>query len=115
MKTGFGWIETGGTRYDHDIVIHADGSISKRKKKVSKPQKEEYGHTPLSGEEIVDLLEEKPEVVYIGVGQYGDLPLTPGATGLLAPFISVIKPTPEILPLIEQETRSYVAVLHVTC
>lgn len=47
MKTGFGWIKTGGMRYDHDIVIHADGSISKRKKKLSKPQKERYGHTPL--------------------------------------------------------------------
>lgn len=115
MKTGFGWIEYDGVRYDHDIVIHTDGSISKRKKKVSKPQKEEYGHTPLSGEELVGLLEEKPGVVYIGTGQYGDLPLTPDATELLAPFVSVIKPTPEILSLIEQEKKSYVAVLHVTC
>ena len=115
MKTGFGWIETGGTRYDHDIVIHADKSISKRKKKVSKPKKEHYGHTPLSGEELVDLLGEQPVAVYIGTGQYGDLPLTPDAAGLLAPFVSVIKPTPEILAFIEQETRSYVAVLHVTC
>ncbi len=115
MKTGFGWIETGGMRYDHDIVIHTNGSISKRKKKVSKPQKEDYGHTPLSGEELVDLLREQPGVVYIGTGQYGDLPLTPDAAGLLAPFVSVIKPTPEILSLIEQERGSYVAVLHVTC
>jgi len=115
MKTGFGWIETGGTRYDHDIVIHADKSISKRKKKLSKPKKEEYGHTPLSGEELVDLLEEKPRVVYIGTGQYGDLPLTPDATEFLAPFVSVIKPTPDILPLIEQEKQRYVAVIHVTC
>jgi len=115
MKTGFGWIETGGVRYDHDIVIHANGSITKRKKKLSKPQKEHYGHTPLSGEELVDLLEEKPGVVYIGTGQYGDLPLTPDATGLPAPFVSVIKPTPDILPLIEQEKQRYVAVLHVTC
>jgi hypothetical protein len=115
MKTGFGWIETGGMRYDHDVVIHTDGSISKRKKKLSKPKKEEYGHTPLSGEELVDLLKEKPRVVYIGTGQYGDLPLTPDATELLAPFVSVIKPTPDILPLIEQEKQRYVAVLHVTC
>ena len=115
MKTGFGWIETGGMRYDHDIVIHTDGSISKRKKKLSKPKKEHYGHTPLSGEELADLLRERPGVVYIGTGQYGDLPLTPDAAGLLAPFVSVIKPTPEILTLIEQEKQSYVAILHVTC
>jgi hypothetical protein len=115
MKTGFGWIETGGIRYDHDIVIHTDGSITKRKKKLSKPQKEQYGHTPLSGEEITGLLGEHPAVVYIGTGQYGDLPLTPDATRLLEPFVSVIKPTPEILSLIKQEQKSYVAVLHVTC
>ena len=115
MKTGFGWIEIGGTRYDHDIVIHADGSIAKRKKKVSKREKEHYGHTPLSGEELLDLLREQPDVVYIGTGQYGDLPLTPDAIALLAPFVSVIKPTPEILALIELEKPSYVAILHVTC
>ncbi len=115
MKTEFGWIETGGIRYDHDIVIHADGSISKRKKKLSKPRKEHYGHTPLSAEELEELLKEQPAVVYIGTGQYGDLPLTPDAIWLLAPFVSVIKPTPEILPLIGQEQQRYVAVLHVTC
>ncbi len=77
VKTGFGWIETGGKRYLHDIVIHTDGSITKRKKKLSKTLKEEYGHTPLSGEELVDLLREKPAVVYFGTGQYGSLSLTP--------------------------------------
>jgi hypothetical protein len=115
VKTGFGWIETGGKRYLHDIVIHTDGSITKRKKKLSKTLKEEYGHTPLSGEELVDLLREKPAVVYIGTGQYGSLPLTPDVAGLLAPFVAVVKPTPEILPLLKQDTARFVAVLHVTC
>ena len=39
MKTGFGWIEIEGVRYDHDIVIHTDQTIAKRKKKLSKKEK----------------------------------------------------------------------------
>jgi len=115
MKTGFGWIEYDGVRYDHDIVIHSDRSITKRKKKLSKKRKEEFGHTPLSGEELADLLRERPEVVYIGTGQYGDLPLTRDAVTLLAPFATIVKPTPDILFLLEAEQRKFAAVLHVTC
>ena len=115
MKTGFGWIETGGTRYEHDIVIHTDSTISKRRKKLSKSFKEEYGHTPLSAEELAFLEDERPTVVYIGTGQYGDLPLTPDAIALLEKYTPVVKPTPDLLSLIEQEDRKYAAVLHVTC
>jgi hypothetical protein len=115
MKTGFGWIVFDGMRYDHDIVIHFDRSVTKRKKKLSKKRKEEFGHTPLSGEELADLLRELPEVIYIGTGQYGDLPLTPDALTLLAPFATIVKPTPDILFLLEAEQRKFAAVLHVTC
>ena len=115
MKTGFGWIEVGGTRFDHDIIIHADGSVSKRHKKISKPLGGEYGHTPLSAGELGFLEKERPAVVYIGTGQYGDLPLTPDATAVLREYRAVVKPTPEILPLIKQEKRKYLAMIHVTC
>jgi hypothetical protein len=73
MKTGFGWIETGGTRYDHGIVIRADGTVSKQKKKFSKPNAGEYGHTPLSAEKLAFLKNERPAFVYVGTGQYGGL------------------------------------------
>ena len=115
MKTGFGWIEIGGTRYEHDIVIHADGLISKREKKLSKSLKGEYGHTPLSGEELAFLEKEHPERVYIGTGQYGDLPLTPEAVAILEGYEPVVKPTHEVLSLLKEEKRKHVAVLHVTC
>ena len=115
MKTGFGWIETGGARYEHDIVIHTNGTVSKRRKKLSKPCREEYGHTPLSAEELAFLEDERPAVVYIGTGQYGDLPLTPDAISLLEEYAPVVKPTPDLLSLLEQEQRKYAAVLHVTC
>ncbi|MCU0632196.1 MAG: hypothetical protein MUC66_04375 [Methanolinea sp.] len=115
MKTGFGWIEFGGTRYEHDLVIHCSGEVEKRKKKVSKHLREGFGHTPLSEQECIFLEEEHPEVVYIGTGQHGALPLTPGAKKLLAGYTTVIAPTPDILVLMEREERSFAAILHVTC
>jgi hypothetical protein len=115
METGFGWIEIGGVRYDHDIVIHTDDTVTKRKKKLSKGLKGVYGHTPIDDAEVAFLVDEMPEVVYIGTGQYGDLPITPGAQKVLERFSPVIMPTPEILPRIENDRRRYAAVLHVTC
>jgi len=115
LKTGFGWIEVGGRTYDHDIIIHIDRSVSRRKKKVSKELKGDYGHTPLSEYELAVLRDEKPDVVYIGTGQYGSLPLTPGAEKILSDFSAVIMPTGEILASLEKEERSHVAILHITC
>jgi len=115
MKTGFGWIEIGGTRYEHDVIIHADGKVSKRKKKASKDCKGEYGHTPLSSAELDFLADEKPSAVYIGTGQYGDLPLTPDAKIVLAPYGPVIAPTPQVLNEIGHGKKGFVAILHVTC
>jgi len=115
MKTGFGWLRIGETLYDTDIIIHAGGKVTKRKKKVSKSLKGEYGHTPLSEHELGLLAEEKPERVYIGTGQDGSLPLTPAAQKILEEHRAVILPTPGILPLLEGEEKRYVAILHVTC
>jgi len=115
MRTEFGWIEVGGRRYDHDIVIHTDGSVSRRRKKLSKGLKGAYGHTPLSEAELAFLRDERTDVVYVGTGQYGSLPLTPGAEEILSSRPSVVMPTAEILPLLEGEKRPHAAILHVTC
>ena len=115
MKTGFGWIEIGGRRYDHDIIIHIDGSVSRRKKELSKQMKGDYGHTPLSEHELAFLLDERPDVVYIGTGQYGSMPLTPGAEEILSTGTTVIMPTGDILSSLDREERSHVAILHITC
>ena len=115
MKTGFGWVEIGGTRYERDVIIHADGRVSKRKKKPSKKYREQYGHTPLSEGELGLLAKEQPDIVYVGLGQDGALPVTPRAEALVAHYHGIRKPTPEILPLLEAENRRYVAILHVTC
>ncbi len=115
MKTGFGWIEVGGRKFDHDIVIHTDGSVTRRKKKLSKGMKGDYGHTPLSESELGFLRDEKPDAVYVGTGQYGSLPLTPGAEEILSTYPTVVMPTGDILPSLDRETRTHVAILHITC
>ena len=115
MKSEFGWIEIDKVRYDHDVIIHRDGSVTKRSKKKSKELKSTYSHTPLSDQELEVLKKEKPEIVYIGTGQYGDLPITPEAERELSRFETVILPTPEILDMLKKERRSFVAIIHVTC
>jgi hypothetical protein len=115
MKSEFGWIEIDQVRYEHDVIIHRDGSVTKRSKKKSKEMKSTYGHTPLSDQELEVLKKEKPEIVYIGTGQYGDLPITPEAERELSRFETVIRPTPEILDMLKKEHRSFIAIIHVTC
>jgi hypothetical protein len=115
MKSEFGWIEIDQVRYEHDVIIHRDGSVTKRSKKKSKELKSTYGHTPLSDHELDILGKEKSEIVYIGTGQYGDLPLTPEAKSVLSRFETIIRPTPEILDTLKKEKRSFVAIIHVTC
>jgi len=115
MKSAFGWIEIKNIRYDHDVIIHKDGTITKRSKKKSKELKNVYGHTPLSDHELEFLDREKPDLVYIGTGQYGDLPITPEAKTVLSRFETVIRPTPDILGMLKKEHRSFIAIIHVTC
>jgi hypothetical protein len=115
MKSEFGWIEIDKVRYDHDVIIHTDGSVTRRAKRKSKALKSSYGHTPLSGQELEFLAKEHPEIVYVGTGQYGDLPLTQDADIILRQFDTIIRPTPDILNLLKKENRSFIAIIHVTC
>jgi len=115
IESGFGWINIGGKIYESDIVIHADGSITKRKKKKSKKLKGIYGHTPLSSGELEFLKDEMPDVVYIGTGHDSALPVTPDAENILNGYKAVIESTPSVLPKIENETRKFSAVIHITC
>ena len=43
-------LELEGLHYENDIVIEG-GRVRKRKKKPSKPYRDEFGHTPLSADE----------------------------------------------------------------
>ncbi len=115
MKSEFGWIEIDKIRYDYDVIIHGNGSVTKRSKKKSKDLKRTYGHTPLSEYELDFLKDEQPKKVFIGTGQYGDLPITQTAEEMLSQFKTIIRPTPEILDMLKKERRSFAAIIHVSC
>jgi hypothetical protein len=115
MKTRYGWVEIDGIRYDHDVILHADRTVTRRSKKKSRKLKKQYGHTPLSEPELEFLALENPLIIYIGTGQYGDLPITLDAHRVLRNYESLIRPTPDILEPMADDPRPSVAILHVSC
>lgn len=115
LESEFGWVKVNGVKYENDIIIHADGTVTKRKKKKSKDLKPLYGHTPLSERELDFLSKEKPDVVFVGTGHQSALPITPEATSILKKYETVILPTQEIAERMSQEQRRKVALIHVTC
>jgi hypothetical protein len=115
MKSKFGWIKANGVKYEKDIILHVDGTITKREKKKSKDLKASYGHTPLSERELDFLSGEKPEVVYVGTGHQAALPITPEAMLILKKCETVVLPTQEVTEKINHEHRKMVALIHITC
>jgi hypothetical protein len=116
MKTKFGCLELWDIRYDYDMIIHTDRTVEKRSKKKSKKFKDPYGrHTSLADHELVLVKKEKPDVVFVGTGQYGDLSITDESKKILSRYETVVLPTPDILEVIEKELGPFVALLHVTC
>ncbi len=102
-------------KYRHDVYVHVDGSVTKRNKGVSKHLKAEYGHTPLTDRELTFLRDEGPEVVYIGTGFSGQLPITYAAKRILDGFDVIMMPTTdELKKALKKEERKYAAVIHVT-
>jgi len=113
--TGFGEVTLFGHKYDHDIIVHVDATVTKRKKKKSKDLKPQFGHTPLSERELDFLADEKPEVVYVGLGYDGALPLTDEAKKILISYPALMAKTPEVIGKLAAEERDYIAIIHVTC
>jgi len=115
MKSRYGWVEIDNVRYDHDVIVHADRAVSKRSKKKSKKLKTLFGHTPLTDHELRFLRDEKADSIFIGTGQFGDLPITTEAHAILAGMDAIIRPSPEIIGMLEEEQQPFVAVIHVSC
>jgi hypothetical protein len=69
----FGKINIEGKHYENDVVIEK-GKVRKRKKRLSKTYRTQFGHTPLSAEEDIPWHGRK---LFIGTGAYGSLPVMP--------------------------------------
>ena len=109
----FGAITIDGVTYDHDVVI-AQGEISKRSKKPSKPFRDEFGHTPLSAAEALPW---DCERLVIGTGASGSLPVMDRvreeAEHRGVELIAL--PTKQAIEVLRDDPPGTNAVLHVTC
>jgi hypothetical protein len=111
---GFGEIEVGGTRYDHDLVID-QGKVAKRRKKASKPYRGRFGHTPLSAGETIPWGGKR---LIVGTGASGSLPIMPEVwqEAERRGVEIVAAPTQDALALVRDTDAGEVrAILHVTC
>jgi hypothetical protein len=110
----FGQIEIEGQRYNYDLVIKK-GNVRKRKKKPSKPFREQFGHTPLSAQEAIPW---GGKQLIIGTGAYGRLPIMPEVydTAHHQQVEIVVVPTEEVCHLLQTlPSQQVYAILHVTC
>jgi len=110
----FGSIEVEGRQYENDIVIEG-GRVRKPKKNPSKPYRDEFGHTPLSGDEELPWGGGR---LIIGTGAYGSLPIMPQVLkeARRQGVELTALPTEDACRLIASLDRDEVhAVLHVTC
>ncbi len=79
---GFGWLIADGARYDRDLIITVNGEIIPRPKHLSK----KYGgwHTVLGPEEVASAVVGDPEILLVGCGHFGVLPIRPETRALVA-------------------------------
>jgi hypothetical protein len=112
-RFSFGSICIDGAEYEHDVVIDG-GSIGKRKKKASKPFREQYGHTPLSVREDIPW---NCRRLIVGTGAYGMLPVMDEIAREAAQrrVELVLLPTPEAIEKVNEGDAETNAILHVTC
>lgn len=112
-KFSFGSIEIDGVAWDSDVVIDR-GKIAKRKKKASKPYREEFGHTPLSIKEDIPW---KCRRLVIGTGAHGGLPVTEEVKreAKRRKVELLVVPTSEAIAALEKDAEETNAILHVTC
>lgn len=113
--TSFGSITVDGESFDHDIIITLEGTVKKRKKKLSKSI---YGssHT-ISLPEIEYVYQENAEGIVIGSGQYGVVHLSQEASEFMAEKECrvVVKNTPEALLEWNRNRGNWIGLFHITC
>ncbi len=112
-KFSFGSLRIDGNTYEHDVVIDR-GEISKRKKKLSKKFRDDFGHTPLSVEENIPW---KCRQLVVGTGAYGRLPIMKQVKreAEQRKVELVILPTLKAIEVLQQHAEDTNAILHVTC
>lgn len=113
--TSFGSITIDGQKFDYDVLISLDGTIRKRKKKLSKKY---YGTShKISLEEAKYIYEDGAQMLIIGTGQYDMVRLS----GEAQDFFDVkglelhTCSTPEAIKVWNEVQAGAIGLFHVTC
>jgi len=113
--TRFGSITIDGREIENDVILRLDGSVKKRKKKLSKRI---YGtsHT-ISLDEARHVYEEGAELLIIGTGQYDLVRLSEEAQAYLRKRNCRVKMAamPEAIGLWNKANGKIIGLFHVTC
>ena len=114
-RTKFGSITIAGEVYRHDVVIRLNGTVKKRKKKLSKAV---YGtsHT-ISEDEARHVYQEGAEHLILGTGQHGLAKLSEEAAEFFALKGCCVTslPTPEAIHTWNKVQGAVIGLFHVTC
>ncbi len=115
LDTSFGKIVFRDKTYHHDVYIHPDGQVSKRKKKISKKL---YGTShKIAVDEIRNIYVNGLEKVIVGSGQFGVAGLSPEANEFLEKkgCRLYIDKTPEAVREWNRSEGRVSAIFHLTC
>lgn len=111
----FGSITIDGRKIRNDVILRLDGSVKKRKKKLSKRL---YGtsHT-ISLDEAKCVYQEGAERLIIGTGQYDSVRLSEEAQAYLEKHKCRTKlaATPDAIRLWNKAKGKVIGLFHVTC
>ena len=114
-RTEFGWIEIDGRRYEHDVLIRRDGTVEKRKKKLSKRV---YGtsHT-ISRDEAKHVYEKGASTLIVGSGQNDCVRLSDEAAEYFKRHDVEVQllPTPRAIDAWNEAPEDSIGLFHVTC
>jgi hypothetical protein len=114
-RTGFGWLEIDGTRHEHDVLIRLDGTVEKRKKKLSKRI---YGTSHMvSLDEAKHIDEEEATTLIVGSGQHDTVRLSEETTEYFQRRdVKVwLRSTPEAIAVWNDAPGKSIGLFHVTC
>ncbi len=114
-NTSFGSITIEGKILEHDVLIHLNGEIEKRKKKLSKAI---YGTSHiLSLDEARYVYEKGTQRLIIGSGQDGNVELSHEAADYFERKHCQVDlwPTPEAIEVWNKARGSVIGLFHVTC
>ena len=113
-KLKFGTITVDGVLFEKDIVID-NGKVRQRKKGPSKPERDKYGHTPLTPHELIPW---DCKVLVIGKGMSNRLPITKDFMKEVDKrnIKLIVLETPEAVEYFTKNYHSGMnAIFHITC